>query len=255
MIYIIGLGLGNWKSMPLIGYEILKKVNKIFIETYTSPIDLTNIEKTIKKLNKKLLYLTREDIENTRFIRYFDKNEEVALLIPGDPLIATTHQYLVKELTSLGYQIKIIHSSSILSAAIGESGLHTYKFGPIATITRPASAPPDRAITVLVDNLSRGLHTLLLLEYDQADGYSMSPYEAMEILDNFRKKKRILQIKDDQIVISISGLGYGYEEKIWFRWYNYHKITNIKGPAVLIIPGSLHYTEKEYIEEVLKKIE
>ncbi len=260
MIYIIGLGLGSWVSIPLEGYKIIERVNKIFIERYTSPFDFRELEIQLREEGKEVIYLNRVDIEDIdRFLHHLSnirsKDEHVALLTPGDPLIATTHQYLIKELTSRGFKVKVVHAASILSAAIGESGLHVYKFGPIATVMRSSVAPPTRALRVLVENMKRNLHTLLLLEYNFEENYIMTPYEGMSILDEFRKRLKINEICDDTYVIAISKLGEEGERKILFKWNDYHKIIDVQGPAVLIIPAKLHFTEHEYIMEVLERIE
>jgi len=259
-VYIVGVGLGVWYLMPLVGLRVFRRVNVVFMETYSSPSRVEVLRRFIeRKLGRKVILVNRDDLEDPhKFISMVeDFGGDVALVVPGDPLIATTHQYLVKELRNRGFRVKVFHSASIITAAIGESGLHIYKFGPVSTITRPEKAPPIRPLKVLVDNLKRGLHTLFLLEFDFSEGYVMKPYEAMKILDNYKKfvdgSGNI--INNDLIVLILSRLGWIDERKILIRWGSYDRVVNVKGPAVIIIPGKLHFTEKEYLEEVFEKNE
>lgn len=249
-VYIIGLGVGSWRNISLYGYGILKKVSKVFIERYTNPIPTEDIIGLSSSIGKEVIELSREDLEVKNILCQF-ADEDIALITPGDPMIATTHQQLYIDLIRRGIDVKVVNASSIITVAIGRSGLHPYKFGPFGTITRPEVAPPDSVYKLLVNNLKRGLHSIILLEYDHTTNYIMKPDRAMEILYALQAKYKCKLPTRDQIVLILSKLGYK-EEKIVGIYWGEKPSASIEGPSVLIVPGKLHFTESEYIREVLK---
>ena len=89
MLYLIGLGLSE-KDLSLRAFELLNKINDIYVDTYTNyfDFDLLWLE---NRLNKKIIQLSRDDIEKNPFFLVLAVMKEVALLVSGDPLVATTH--------------------------------------------------------------------------------------------------------------------------------------------------------------------
>ena len=250
-LYIVGLGIYESPSLPGDVIRKLNKMDRIFIETYTSPIKIDD-KMIMDELGvREIIHLKREDLEDGyKKIINMAMNEDIAILVPGDPLIATTHVTLLIEARKAGVNVKVIHSSSALCTAIGESGLHTYKFGPSSTTVRKDVASSRRAYDILKDNLSKGLHTLFFLEYDHESDYIMKPDEAIEILLYYDEKEIL---KNEQPVIVLCGLGRKDEIK---RVYTIKEILNKefpKTPCILIFPGKLHFMEMEYIDTVLRE--
>jgi|Deesub1362A_J573_1020465.scaffolds.fasta_scaffold00001_13 diphthine synthase len=249
-LYLVGIGIYAEPSLTKEVEEILRNADKIYLEGYTSPIDPKLLDSL--KVNGEIQRLTRSEVEEGMYKLIREAMEgDVVILVPGDPLIATTHITLVVEARRRGVDTKIFHSSSALCTAIGESGLHTYKFGASATIMRREVASSKRAYDILIENLERGLHTLFFLEYDAEANYIMSPREAIEILLSYDEEKRISM---DNLVIVLCGLGSTDECKYAAT------IREVLGeedmyrrPCILIIPGKLHFTEEEYIETVLRR--
>jgi diphthine synthase len=251
-LYIVGLGIYKYPCIPLEILELISDIDVAYLEKYTSPIDI-DPDKLAKILGiKRIIILERRDLEDksTEIIKKaLDK--DIVILVPGDPLIATTHTSLIIDARKIGVDTKVIHSSSALCAAIGESGLHTYKFGPYGTIIRKEKGSSKRCYDILVENLERGLHTLFFLEYDYETNYIMTPREAIEILKSYDEKDIL---KEDRLIIILCGLGSKYEFK---RAYT---ISELKGmeqiyldrPCIIIFPGELHFTEREYIELILR---
>ncbi len=249
-LYLIGIGIYAEPSLTREVEEILRNVDRIYLEGYTSPIYPRLLDSL--RISREIVRLTRSEIEEgmDKLINEAIKGD-IAILVPGDPLIATTHITLVVEARRRGVDTKIFHSSSALCAAIGESGLHTYKFGASATIMRREVASSKRAYDVLKENLERGLHTLFFLEYDAETNYIMSPREAIEILLSYDDEKRI-SLED--LVIVLCGLGSRDECKYAATIGEVLKEEDTYGkPCILIIPGKLHFTEEEYIETVLRR--
>ena len=102
------------------------------------------------------------------------KDRDVAVLISGDPLIATTHKILFIEARKLGIRVEIVHAASIASAAIGESGLDFYRFGKVCTHTKwHEHYTPVSFYETIRTNMQNNEHSLVLLDYDSVAESSM----------------------------------------------------------------------------------
>jgi len=252
-VYLIGLGVGGFNTIPLIGLEVLRRVDRVFIEVFSNPISKRDLEKIFEICKgKDVIIVDREKFEREEVIfKYLDLNGDIAIISGGDPLIATTHQQLLLDLIKHGKQVRVINASSIITAAIGRSGLHIYKFGPIGTIMRPHIAPLESVFQLLVENLRKGLHTLLLLEYDYASRYIMTPNEAISLLAEAQGKFNSKLPKKGTPVLILSKIGSEKEKLIGIKWGEKLE-ERIEGPAVIIFPGKLHFTERDFIREVFK---
>ncbi len=96
MLYLIGLGL-DVKGISLQGLEATKKCKKIYLENYTVdfPYSLKELEKSIER---KIIPSDRNFVENgIEDLVKEAKKENVALLVYGSPLTATTHMSLIQE--------------------------------------------------------------------------------------------------------------------------------------------------------------
>lgn len=234
MLYLIGLGLGNEKSITIEGLEAAKKC-ECYFESYTSKYD--SIEKLEKLIGKKITILKRGDVEeDSQKLLDFAKEKDVALFVIGDPLAATTHADLIIEAKKQKIQARIIHNASIFSA-IGETGLQLYKFGRAATI--PYIRQTESVKGAIEGNRKLGLHTLLLLDLDAEKGKYMSLKEALEIL----LEKKIISGNEKLVAAHISEesqVFYGIPEEL--------AKNKIGAPSVLIVPGKLHFLEQEFLE-------
>ena len=251
-LYILGMGIYEEPSIPYSYYRWIKHADKVYLETYTSPLRI-DVRKLKNLLGlKEITPLCRHDIEEKDLEIVRDAStRNIVILVPGDPLIATTHATLILDSIKNGVDIKVIHSSSALCSAIGESGLHTYKFGAFCTLMREEKASSSRCYQVLKDNIQRSLHTLYFLEYDLADNYIMSPKEALEILIKYDEHQLL---PNEKYVIVLCGLGSRKEVKkaLKINEVIYGKKDFGEEPCILIIPGELHFTEEEYIKLALK---
>ncbi|GAG16247.1 unnamed protein product, partial [marine sediment metagenome] len=188
--------------------------------------------------------------ENINILLASAQEKDIALLVPGDPMVATTHLAIILKAEELGIKTKIIHSSSIYSA-IAEVGLQIYKFGRTASL--PFSEPgyfPTTPYHILKENLNLGLHTLFLLDVKAKEGRFMTVPEAIESLWQIGKKvegkKRIFTAKTP--CLGIARLG-SLNPKIKFgKAADLLKINFGKPPHSLIVPGKLHFLETEALE-------
>ena len=60
----------------------------------------------------------------------------MAILVGGDPLMATTHKIFIHRGERQKVETEIVHANSIITTAIGESGLDFYGFGAPCTIPK-----------------------------------------------------------------------------------------------------------------------
>ncbi len=240
MLKLIGLGLWDEKDITLRGLEELKECEVVFLEAYTSKLMGCDKEQLEKLIGKKIQAASRSFVEEYGVLDYA-KNNNVALLVPGDPLVATTHSDLLIEAKKRGIKTKIIHNASIYSA-VGETGLQLYKFGRSATVTFwTENYKPTSWIDVLFENKERGLHTLFFLDLDLEKDRFLTAQQAL---------KQLIQagMSEDEEVVVCSQLG-GPSKKI-----TYGKAKDLIGKdlglplQVIIVPGKLHEKEKEFLE-------
>ena len=238
MLYLIGLGLNG--DLTQEGLAAAKTCT-VYLEVYTS-----FVTKSVKDLERivgnPITTLTRKDIEETQKILEEAKTGNVALLVVGDPLVATTHAEIIIEARKLNIKAKIIHNSSICSA-VAETGLQIYKFGKTVTIPYPQKGfQPTSFYDTLEKNRSMGAHTLVLLDVQHDQNKYMNPREAMEILHG-------LGFKSD--VVCISRLGSDDQKII------YGNITELlpvdsemwgSPPHCLVVPSELHFKEEEFLQ-------
>ena len=236
MLYLIGLGLNDEKDLTLKAVEIAKKCD-CYCELYTS-IWNDSLENLKNLIGTDIKPLKRKNLEEEQEI-FLEKTKEndIALFVPGDPLIATTHIDLVFEAKRRKIPVKIIHNASIFSA-IGETGLQIYKFGKTATI--PLNGRMENVKNTLKNNKRLSLHTLLLLDIDRETNINMTVPEAIKLL----LKSKIMKDYDKLVVFSKAG----GESEIIYNIAKEFLNKKIDLPAVLLIPGKLHFKEKDFLE-------
>ncbi len=249
MLYLIGLGLADEQDITSKGLEALKKCTEVYAELYTNPFsgDLLNLEKII---NKKIKVLKRPDLEEgaDKWLPSAHDND-IALLVPGDPMVATTHLSIILTSEKLGIKTEVIHSSSIYSA-IGETGLQIYKFGKTASLPFPEPGYfPNTPYKILEKNLNQNAHTLLLLDVKTKEKKFMTIPEAIEILLELGKKvAKKPGFTEETHCLGIARLG-SQNQKIKFgKAKELLKVDFGKAPHTLIVPGKLHFLEEEALE-------
>jgi diphthine synthase len=248
MLILAGLGLYDEKDLSLREIEEAKSSDKIFIELYTSKWhgNLKNLEKI---LGKKVEVLERKDLEeNFQRILELAKNKKVILFVQGDALVQTTHSSLILEAKKQAIETKVIHNASIISA-IAETGLHPQKFGTYVTIPfleRTKGKLPESVYEVIKMNKARGLHTLCLLDVLAEENRYMEPKEGLKILLEIEKKRKERIISEEEEVVIFSKAGSEKPLIVFGKIKDLIK-KEVEIPAVIIIPGILHFTEKEFL--------
>ena len=89
-------------------------------------------------------------------------------------------------------------------------------------------------------NKKLGLHMLLLLDIDREVNINLTVADALKML----LKAKLVKEFDNLIVFSRAG----GESEIFYNTVRDLMKKPIKLPAVLIIPGKMHFSEKDFLE-------
>lgn len=90
--------------------------------------------------------------------------DDIALLVVGDPFGATTHADIVLRARELNIPVDVVHNASIMNA-VGACGLQLYNFGQTVSIPFWTDTwKPDSWLARIEENAKIGLHTLVLLD-------------------------------------------------------------------------------------------
>jgi diphthine synthase len=211
MLVLIGLGLHDEADITVKGLEEAKSCDVLFAEFYTSTLSGMDIGKLEALVGKKITVLGRSDLEE-KSEELLEKavTQKVALLVPGDPLISTTHIHLRIEAKRMDIETRIIHNASIHSAGPSISGLQNYKFGRSATVAIPQEGfAPETPYDVIKENKERGLHTLLFLDI-KVEGESrvqMTANEAMKTLLEIEEKRKEKVFTDGTLCVVLGNVG------------------------------------------------
>lgn len=164
VLYVIGLGLGDHKDITIKGLECIKNCDKLYLEYYTSILGI-NVKQLSEYYNKEIILADRNLVESEAETIYNDAlNNNIGLLVVGDPLCATTHTDIILRAKLLNIKVEIIHNTSVLGA-IASCGLQLYRFG--YTVSIPffeKNWKPNSFYHRIAYNNNGGMHTCLLLD-------------------------------------------------------------------------------------------
>jgi diphthine synthase len=246
-IVFVGLGLHDDFGISLRGLSEVRDADVVFMERYTSLLPGFLLDRFEKTIGRKINLLTRSALEDKNGQVLFDaaRNHKTVFLVPGDPMIATTHVSLRIDAEKRGIKTRIVHGASVVSAVIGSCGLHSYKFGKTVTIPFPEQTPASTPYEVISDNKRRNLHTLCLLDINVEGNRFLNVHDALiELLriENLKKRKTVTE---DTLAVAAARAGSddGVVKADYVREILDY---DFGGPPVsLIFPGELHFTEAE----------
>ncbi|MBR9680593.1 MAG: diphthine synthase [Candidatus Altiarchaeota archaeon] len=219
MLYLIGMGL-EVGDMTLKGDAIIKKCSEVYVEDYTSfPYEV-----------KGAKHLSREDTESKLLIK-LAKEKDVALLVGGDPLFATTHMSLILDCQKNQVKYEIIHAPSIMNAIL-KTGLSPYKFGRIVTISKNFRSDSKR----IKSNQEVNLHTLCLIDP------VLSAHDALKVLRDMGYESKM---------ILCERLGNKSEKIVYAKLTDLLKLELGARPHSIIIPSKLHFFEEDILNTFL----
>jgi len=245
-LVFIGLGLHDEKGISLKGLEEAKSADHVFIELYTSLLPDFSVKRLENLLGKRVHVVSRRDLEeeNGAVILEAAEKGKTAFLVPGDPFIATTHVTLRLKAAKRHIQTRLVHGASIISAIIGLSGLHNYKFGKTVTIPFPENYS-ETPYNVITQNKQLGFHTLCLLDLKADEKRFLTIKEALAQLMQTEQKKKTGTITEDALAVGVARAGSDNPalKADFLREIAGHDFG--EPPQSLIFPGQLHFMEAE----------
>uniref|UniRef100_A0A915NTX0 diphthine methyl ester synthase n=1 Tax=Meloidogyne floridensis TaxID=298350 RepID=A0A915NTX0_9BILA len=222
VFYLVGLGLGDVTDITVKGLNIIRRCKKVYFENYTSLLsfgfDQTQLEKFYER---PIIEADREFVEQ-KIEKVLEEslNDDIALLIVGDPFGATTHSDLLIRARQIGVSVKVIHNASILTAV----GYIKIKEQSLENILRKRN------------------------EYEKPCFLTCSQ-AAKQIIKIIERNKRNLVVNADIFVVGIARIGWDDQKIVYATLQQLAFEVDMGLPLhSLIIPSfELHPLEKEML--------
>ncbi len=241
-LVIAGAGIGpDYMTMAVL--NLVKCADAVYVETYTIPSSKWLIE-YIRDYRKDSIIADRATLEDRSHILVEEaRDSRVLVLVPGDPLIATTHRSLLVEAKRRGVNAKVIPGVSGVCAAKTASGLDYYRFGKTVTLPGPwRRVVPYSVYESLLGNLCLGLHTLMLLDIDGEN--QLHPCEALNLLRKAKAETPGILEMLYFILVERAGLE-GERVRVFENWKGLCDVRDLRQPASIIAPGFVQPYEEE----------
>jgi diphthine synthase len=209
-LVFVGLGLHDEMGISARGIEEARGADVVFAEFYTSLMPELSVEKLERLITKRLSIVSRRALEEQegKLILRKAQHRKVVFLVPGDPLIATTHVDLRIRAEKQRIKTSVVHGTSIVSAVIGLSGLQNYKYGRSVTIPfLEGKSIPETPYLTIVENEKRGLHTLCFLDIRTEEKRYMTIKEGLQLLLEVGKLKRLGAVTHKSLVLGVARAG------------------------------------------------
>jgi diphthine synthase len=245
-LVFVGLGLNDEKGISIAGLEDARSADHVFIELYTNLLPDFSMQNLEKLVEKPVQVLSRRHLEEENGMAILEAASagKVVFLVPGDPFVATTHVTLRIEAAKRHIPTRVVHGASIISAIIGLSGLHNYKFGKTVTIPFPENFS-ETPYNVIPQNRQLGLHTLCLLDLKAEEKRFLTIREALIMLKEVESKKKMNIATDATLAVGLARAGSRaptlkanfIDELVDFDFG--------LPPMSLIFPGRMHFMEAE----------
>lgn len=244
MLWFVGLGLWDLEDVSLRGRRAIEEADRVFLEGYTSRLGGTTVESMEAAWGRSVTVLGREGVENEpQAVLDAAQSGTAVFLVPGDPMVSTTHVDLRLRAHALGIETRVVHGASIATAAPGLAGLQNYRFGPATSLPFPHGRwrPTSPAASVR-ENLERDQHTLVYL--DIQPGRCMLISEALDLLEAGAADLGF------EIPLYVGCARAGSPDPVVAAGTaDRLRRVDFGGPLhVLMVPGGLHLMEREYLE-------
>jgi diphthine synthase len=247
-LVFVGLGLYDEKDLSLRAVDETKTADKVFAELYTSLMPALDIKRLEAVVGRKVTVVSRKALEEERGHQILSEAEhgKVVFLVPGDPMIATTHVDLRIRGKKMGIETRMVHGASIVSAAVGLTGLQNYKFGRSVTVPFPENGvTADMPYRVILENKRRGLHTLCFLDIKAEKKLYMTVKDGLNALLTIEEKYKKNVVAFDALGVGVARAGApdsrvraGYVRDL----LNYDFGSP---PHIVAFAGKLHFMEAE----------
>jgi len=250
MFYLVGAGLKK-EHLTLEAIETLKKCDEVFVEEYTSSYSEGNVKEIEELIEKELKFLDRNGVEE-----WFEgklpeaKEKDIALVIIGNALFATTHSQLLIDAESAGVKWRVVQGISIHNF-IGRTGLNAYHFGlTVSIVMHSENYKPESFYDKIVKNLDAGLHTLCLLDIKPEK--KMTVKEALELLLEIEGKRNENKIKNSEIV-ALAGMS-SEQERVVSGSAEKLMESDLPVPASIVVCAKLSEKETEALNALTERL-
>jgi len=246
MLWFVGLGISGTRSIPIEVIKIIQEADFVYLEAFTSPISKQHEEEIKNMVNGSFKIAKRWLVEDGQEILKMSKSSTAVLLSYGDPYVATTHIELRTRAKLENIETNTIHSASAITSMVGEAGLQFYKVGRMVTIMNEKKSTIT-PYTAIFKNLTQGLHSIILLEYNHDENYFLDPKDAISNLLDVEKEQKRNVLNNDTFAIIASRIGFKTQKIISGKFSNLLKVDFGEPPHSIIITGKLHFTESDAI--------
>lgn len=266
MLFLIGLGLGDERDITLRGLECVKQCSKVFLEHYTSILGVDK-DKLEALYGREVTIADRDFVEcQAESIYATAAQEDVALLVVGDPLCATTHTDIMIRAREVGAEVKVVHNTSIMGA-VASCGLQLYSFGQ--TVSVPffdENWRPDSFYPKIKYNRDGDMHTLCLLDIKvkepdfQAMMQGRTRYLPPRFMTVNQCVEQLLEVEaknqqgvcgPEQMAIGVARLGQPTQQ-IVAGTLEQLRTVDMGGPLhSLVLCGPLHELEEEFLAPLM----
>ena len=254
MLWFVGLGISGTRSIPIEVVKIIQEADFVYLEAFTSPISKQHEDEIKNIVNGSFKIAKRWLVEDGQEILKASKCSTVVLLSYGDPYVATTHIELRTRAKLENIKTSTIHSASAITSMIGEAGLQLYKVGRVVTIMNEKKSIIT-PYTTIFKNLTQGLHSVLLLEYNQDENYFLDPNNAISNLLDVEKEQKRNVVNKDTFAIVASRIGFETQKITSGKFSNILEVDFGEPPHSIIITGKLHFTESDAINVLTECID
>lgn len=248
-LVFVGLGLNDDSGISTRGVSEIESSDVVFAENYTSGLASGSLQRLEQRLHKRIKLLNRAAVEDGTEVLDACSDQKVALLVAGDPMTATTHVDLRLRAAKKGIRTEIVHGASALTAVPGLLGLQHYKFGRTTTIPFPQEGfSPTSPYEFIAENLSRGLHTLVLLDIDAENSRYMTANEGLHALMEMEMRVQSGVITSSTLVCVVARAGAS--DCVTRAGALSELVSESFGPPLhsIVVPGKLHFMEEEALQ-------
>jgi len=237
--------------MSLRALEEARGCEAVFAEFYTAVQGGSSVRQLESVIGKGVTVLGREQVESGNELLEAARRTDACILVVGDPFAATTHVELRIRARKEGIRTVVVHGASALTAVPGLLGLQHYKFGRTTTIGFPHNGfEPESPYDMIGDNLSRGLHTLVLLDIQAEVGRLMTAPEGLGILSRLESRKGG-GILGETALVCVAARAGSPAPVIRAGALGMLRSEDFGPPHhSIVVPGRLHFMEAEALVEL-----
>lgn len=267
MFYLVGIGLGDAKDITVKGLEIVKKCKRVYLEAYTSILTVGK-EALEAFYGIEVILADRDMVEQASDdLMEGADSDDIAFLVVGDPLGATTHTDLILRAVEKNIPYFVVHNASIMNA-IGCCGLQLYSYGEtISIVFWTDDWQPESFYDKILVNRERGMHTLCLLDIKMKEQtienlmkgrpiyepprFLKASEAAQQLLDIVERrdkdKKTSADLTPSSVCVAVARVG-AEDQKISTATLKEMTSVDLGAPLhSMVIPGHMHPLEKQML--------